>query len=90
MAGGGGNFFLNGETESHTPFMKSLLGASVPPGAKSNFGPQCQAESRGIIKNLILVGTIIMLVALVRHMFRYLSSSTFIYFCIFILYFVGG
>ena len=26
------------------------------------FGPQCQAEGRGIIKNLILVETIIMLV----------------------------
>ena len=40
------------------------------------FGPQCQAESRGVIKNVILVGTIIMLVALVRHGFRCLSSSS--------------
>ena len=29
-----------------------------------------------LIKNLIPVGTIIMLVALVRHVFRYLSSSS--------------
>jgi len=39
------------------------------------FGPRRQAECRGVIKNLILVGAIIMLVALVRHVFRYLSSS---------------
>ena len=47
-----------------------------PPRAESDFGPLCQAESRGVIKNLILVGTIIMLVALVRHAFRYLNSSS--------------
>ena len=39
-------------------------------------GQQCQAESREVIKNLILVNTIIMLVALVRHVFRYPSSSS--------------
>ena len=44
------------ETESHSPFIKSLLGASVPPGTDPMFGLQCQAESRGVIKNLILVG----------------------------------
>ena len=37
----------------------------TPPPFEPNpiFGPQCQAESRGVIINLILVGTIIMLVA---------------------------
>ena len=39
-------------------------------------GQQCQAESREVIKNLILVSTIIMLVAWVRHVFRYPSSSS--------------
>ena len=29
----------NGETESRTPFIKSLLGASVSPGAESDFWP---------------------------------------------------
>ena len=38
--------------------------------------PRCQAESREVIKNLILVGTIIMLVASVRQVFCYLSSSS--------------
>ena len=77
------------ETESRTPFIKSLLSIgcfSFPPPPtptpklNSMFGPHCQAESesRGVIKNLILVGTIIMLVALVRHMFlfHYLCSSS--------------
>ena len=73
VGGGGGG---NGETESRTPIIKSLLGASVPPEPNPMFGPQSQAESRGAIKNLILVGTIIMLVALVRHVFHYLSSSS--------------
>ena len=50
------------ELESRTPFAKNLLDASVPPELNPMFGPQCQAESRGVIKNLILVGTIIMLV----------------------------
>ena len=64
------------ETESRTPFVKSLLGASVPPEPNPIFGPQCQAESREVIKNLSLVGTIIMLIALVRHVFCYLSNSS--------------
>ena len=29
----------NEETESCTPFVKSLLGASAPPGAESDFRP---------------------------------------------------
>ena len=41
------------ETESHTPFIKSLLGASVPPEPNLIFGRQCKAEIRGVIKNLI-------------------------------------
>ena len=32
-------FILNGETESCAPFVKSLLGASVPPRAESDFWP---------------------------------------------------
>ena len=54
------------ERVSATPFIKSLLGASVSPTPLEPnpiFGPQCQAESRGVIKNLILAGTVIMLVA---------------------------
>ena len=56
--------------EESSLFIKSLLGASFPPPLELNliFGPQCQAESRGVIKNLILVGSIIVLVALVRHL----------------------
>ena len=50
------------EKKSLTPFIKSLL-VPTPAPAKSDFWPQCQAESWGVIKNLILVGTIIMLVA---------------------------
>ena len=48
----------------------------LPPEPNPIFGPHCQAESRWIIKSLILVGTIITSVALVRHVFRYLSSSS--------------
>ena len=56
---------------------KEPTGCISPPlELNSIFGPQCQAESRGVIKNLILVGTIITLVALVRHVFHYLSSSS--------------
>ena len=56
---------------------KEPIGCIRPPlELNSIFGPQCQAESRGVIKNLILVGTIITLVALVRHVFHYLSSSS--------------
>ena len=67
------------ERESATPFIKSLSGGSVSPTPREPnpmFGPQYQAESKGVIKNLILVGTIIMLAALVRHLFRYLSRSS--------------
>ena len=38
------NLFFNGETESRTPFVKNLLGASVPPELNPIFGPHCQAE----------------------------------------------
>ena len=56
MVGGGGG----GETESRTPYIKSLLVHDL----ESNLilGPQCQAESREVIKNMLLLGTIIMLV----------------------------
>ena len=38
---------------------------------------RARRKSRGVITNLILVGTIILLVALVRHVFdRYLNSSS--------------
>ena len=62
--GGGAGDKNDGETESRTPFVKSLLGASVPPPPPPhpNFGPHCQAESRSVIKTLILVGTVIVLV----------------------------
>ena len=78
--GGGGGREEGGEggvRESPTPFVKNLLGASVLPPPSSRhpiFGPQCLAKRRGVIKSPILVGTIIMLVALVRHLFHYLSS----------------
>ena len=62
------------EERESPPFIKSLLGTSVPPELNPIFAPQCQVESRGVIKNLILVGTIIVLVALVRHVFCYVSS----------------
>ena len=39
--------FFNGETESRTPFIKSLLDTSVPPEPNPMFRPQCQAESKG-------------------------------------------
>ena len=74
------------KAESPTPFMKSLLGADPHPLVPSHpqkkkfpnliFGPQCQAKSRNVIKSLLLVGTITMLVAWVKHMFCYLSSSS--------------
>ena len=53
------------ERENPNPFVKSILGASVPPPppAESNVWPTLPSESRGFIKNLNLVGTIIMLVA---------------------------
>ena len=66
------------ETESHIPFIKSLVGASVPPGTNPMFGPQCQAESRGVIKNLILVGLVEKLILQLtfqipaRHVVRFL------------------
>ena len=45
------------------PSLKSLLGASVsPPQAESKFWPT-MPDSRGVIKNLIFVGIIVMLVA---------------------------
>ena len=54
---------------------KEPIGCISPPQELNPFfGQQCQAESRGVIKNLILVGTIIMLAALVRHIFHYLCS----------------
>jgi len=40
------------------------------------FSPQCQAEGKGVITDLILVGTIIMLVALVNKLLTYSSSSS--------------
>ena len=57
---------------------KEPTGCTPPPHPQLNLmsGPQCQAESRGVMKNLSLVGTITMSVALVRHMFHYLSSSS--------------
>ena len=42
--------------------LKNLLGVSVPPGAESDFC-SLKAESRGVMKNLIVVRAIIMLVA---------------------------
>ena len=45
------------------------------PGAESDVCPTMPSRKQRDLKNLILVGTIIMLVALVRHVFRYLSSS---------------
>ena len=56
------------------------MGASVtthphPCGAESDVWPTLISREQAI-KNLILVGTIIMLVALVRHVFCYLSSSS--------------
>ena len=42
----------NGETESGTPFLKNLLGASVPPGAESHFWPTMPSrEQRGYQKS---------------------------------------
>ena len=50
------------ERANPNPFVKSILGASVPPSPHPPlpqpnlmFGPHCQAESRGVIKKLILV-----------------------------------
>ena len=67
------------ERERATPFIKSLLGASVPPtptpAESDGWRILPSREQRGyIIKNLILVGTIIMLVALVRPVFLYLRA----------------
>ena len=56
--------------ESPTPLPATL------PQPNPIFGPQCLAESAVVIKNPILVGTIIMLVAYVRHVFCYLSTSS--------------
>ena len=41
---------------------KEPTGCISPPELNPIFVPQCHAESRGVIQNLILVGTIIMLV----------------------------
>ena len=70
--GGGGGEEGGKKGESPTSFMKSLLGAAPPPHPHPRFplppqkkikkiqnlifGPQCQAESRNVIKSLILVG----------------------------------
>ena len=56
-----------GESESRTPFVKNLLGASVRPGSESDVWPTMpSSEQRGLSKNMMLVGTIIVLVALAR------------------------
>ena len=57
----------NGDRKSYSLHKEPIGCISPPLVLNSIFGPQCQAESRGVIKNLILVGTIITLVALVRH-----------------------
>ena len=46
------------------PSLRAFWVHESPPEPNPIFGPHRQAESRGVIKNLILVGTIIMLVAL--------------------------
>ena len=48
------------ERRNPAPFIKTLFGASVPTWTKPDFWPT--VLSSGIIKNLILVGTVIMLV----------------------------
>ena len=46
-------FILNGETESCAPFVKSLLGASVPPRAEPDFWPTMPSrEQMGYQKSL--------------------------------------
>ena len=68
---GGGGGAREGES---TPFMKSLLDVLVPPPpppppSQIQFLAHNATQSRGVTKNVVLVGTIIMLVASVRRMF---------------------
>ena len=75
------NLIEEEKKESATPFEQQEPTGCIsppppPPPPPHLFGPQSQAKSRGFFKNLILVGTIIMLLGYVRHIFRYLSSSS--------------
>ena len=49
--------------EEYYSFHKEPIGCIVTPRAKSNFWPTMPSSSRGVIKNVTPVGTIIMLVA---------------------------
>ena len=58
-----------------TVFIKYLLGAAVLIWSQIRFLVRESQQREGLLKNLILGRTIIVLVALVRHVVRYLSSS---------------
>ena len=65
MTGGGGGG--NGETESCTPFIKSLLGASL--GVESDLWPMMPSRGQKGYQKSDPGGDRYYVVALVRHMF---------------------
>ena len=73
-SGGGGGGGMTEREESPAPFIKSLLCASVLPVTKSHFWPSMPSREQQGYQKLILVKTIIMLIAEVRHIFHCLSS----------------